>query len=200
MNSRDRWTLGLPALIGGVPIMIKLVPTLTILLVIAGIHFGYTGAVEQDHLKQALAVTSGIVVLGGFAAHQWLKYQRKALHYLITIKDSLYFRNVNNNGGVFDALVGAGEEQDFKETLLAYRFLLAEPCDEATLDARVEAWLKAKFNVDIYFEVTDALATLAGYGRLRRDGARLSAPPIGEALRSLDERWDQAFDYRQPAA
>ena len=33
---------------------LKLAPS--ILLVIAGIHFGYTGTVEQDHLKQALAV------------------------------------------------------------------------------------------------------------------------------------------------
>lgn len=200
MNSRDRWTLGLPALIGGVPLMIKLVPTLTILLVIAGIHFGYTGTVEQDHLKQALAVMSGLAALGGFAAHQWLKYQRKALHYLITVKDSIYFRNVNNNGGVFDALVGAGEEQDFKESLLAYRFLLAGPTDEATLDRQVEAWLMAKFGVDIDFEVTDALATLEGYGLLARDGVRLSVPPVEEALRRLDERWDKTFDYRRPAA
>ena len=200
MNSRDRWTLGLPALIGGVPILIKLVPTLTILAVITGLHFGYTGTVEQDHLKQALAVMSGLAALGGFAAHQWLKYQRKALHYLITVKDSIYFRNVNNNGGVFDALVGAGEEQDFKESLLAYRFLLAEPSDEAALDRQVEAWLQAKFGVDIDFEVTDALATLDGYGLLTREGARLSVPPIAEALRRLDERWDKIFDYHQPAA
>jgi hypothetical protein len=200
MNNRDRWTLGLPALIGGVPLMIKLVPTLAILLVIAGIHFGYTGTVEQDHLKQALAVMSGLAALGGFAAHQWLKYQRKALHYLIAVKDSIYFRNVNNNGGVFDALVGAGEEQDFKEALLAYRFLLAEPSDEMTLDTRVEAWLAAKFGVDIDFEVTDALATLESYGLLSRDGPRLSVPAIGEALRRLDQRWDETFDYHRPAA
>jgi hypothetical protein len=200
MNSRDRWTLGLPAVIGGVPILMKLAPTLAILLVIAGVHFGYQGAVEQDHLKQALAVMSGIAALGGFAAHQWLKYQRKALRYLITVKDSIYFRNVNNNGGVFEALVGAGEEQDFKESLLAYRFLLAQPDDEATLDRRVEAWLKARFGVDIDFEVADALATLESYGLLKRQGERLSVPPIGEALRCLDERWDNAFDYHKPAA
>jgi hypothetical protein len=200
MNSRDRWTLGLPAVIGGVPILMKLVPTLTILFVIAGIHFGYAGTMEQDHLKQALAVMSGLAALVGFAGHQWLKYQRKALHYLITVKDSIYFRNVNNNSGVFDALVGAAEDQDFKESLLAYRFLLAEPCDEATLDQRVEAWLKEKFGVDVDFEVSDALATLSGYGLLAREAERLSVPEIGEALRRLDERWDNAFDYHKPAA
>jgi len=200
MNSRDRWTLGLPAVVAGIPLLAKLVPTIAILLVILGVHFGYQGTVEQDRLKQALAVVSGIVALGGFAGHQWLKYQSKALRYLVAIKDSIYFRNVNNNGGVFDALVGAAEEQDFKESLLAYRFLLAEPADEPTLDARIEAWLKEKFGVDVDFEVSDALATLSGYGLLARDGAQLSVPPLGEALRRLDERWDNAFDYHKPAA
>src|SRR5260221_646567 len=78
MNKRDRWTLGLPALIGGVPLLLKLAPTLAVLFLLAGVQLGYTGTVEQDHMKQALAVMSGVIALGSFGAHQWLKYQRKA--------------------------------------------------------------------------------------------------------------------------
>jgi hypothetical protein len=197
MNKRDRWTLGLPAIVGGVPIALKLAPTLAVLFLLAGVHWGYAGTVEQDRLKQTLAVMSGIIALGGFAVHQWLKYQSKALRYLIAVKDSIYFRNVNNNGGVFDALVGAAEEQEFKEALLAYRFLLAEPCDEPTLDAKVEAWLKLRFGIDIDFEVVDGVAKLERYGLLIREGARLSVPPLSEALARLDERWDNYFNYRK---
>jgi hypothetical protein len=200
MNKRDRWTLGLPALIGGVPLILKLAPTLAVLFLLAGVQLGYTGTVEQDHLKQALAVMSGVIALGSFGAHQWLKYQRKALRYLVAIKDSIYFRNVNNNAGVFDALVGAAEEQEFKEAVLAYRFLLAEPADADSLDGRVEVWLKAKFGVDVDFEVDDGLAKLERYGLLTRAGNRLSVPPIAEALHRLDERWDQYFSYDKPAA
>jgi hypothetical protein len=200
MNRRDRWTLGLPAIIGGVPIALKLAPTLAVLFLLAGVHWGYAGTVEQDRLKQTLAVMSGIIALGGFAVHQWLKYQSKALRYLVAVKDSIYFRNVNNNGGVFDALVGAAEEQEFKEALLAYRFLLAESSDQPTLDGRVEAWLRRQFSLDIDFEVADGVAKLERYGLLSRDGIRLSVPPLSEALARLDERWDNYFSFRKPAA
>ena len=200
MNKRDRWVLGLPALVGGVPLVLKLAPTLALLFLLLGIQLGYSGTVEQNHLKQALAVMSGAVALGSFAAHQWLKYQRKALRYLIEIKDSIYFRNVNNNAGVFDALVGAAEEQEFKEAVLAYRFLSAEPLDKETLDGRVEAWLKDQFGVDVDFEVDDGLAKLERYGLLVRAGNRLSVPSLAEALSRLDERWDGYFQYDKPAA
>ena len=200
MNRRDRWTLGLPAIVGGVPIALKLAPTLAVLFLLAGVHLGFTGTVEQDRLKQALAVTSGLVALGGFAAHQWLKYQSKALRYLVAVKDSLYFRNVNNNGGVFDALVGAAEEQEFKEALLAYRFLLAEAVDKETLDGKIETWLTQRFGIDVDFDFPDGLAKLERYGLLSRAGDTLSVPQVAEALRRLDERWDGYFDYRRPAA
>lgn len=200
MNRRDRWVLGLPALIGGIPLALKLAPTLAILFLLLGLQFGYSGTVEQDHLKQALAVLSGLIALGGFGAHQWLKYQRKALRYLVEIKDSIYFRNVNNNAGVFDALVGAAEEQEFKEAVLAYRFLSAGPLDKETLDGRVEAWLREQFSVDADFEVADGLAKLERYGLLVRAGNRLSVVDLTEALARLDERWDGYFTYDRPAA
>ncbi len=123
------------------------------------------------------------MALGSFVAHQWLKYQRKALRYQVAIKDSLYFRNVNNNAGVFDALVGAAEEQDFKEALLAYAFLRAAPDEEGALDARVEEWLLRTFKVDVDFEVDDGLAKLERYGLLKREGARLSVVPLGRGAR-----------------
>ena len=200
MNMRDRWTLGLPALIGGVPLLLKLAPTLAVLFLLAGVQLGFTGTVEQDRVKQALAVLSGVVALGSFAIHQWLKYQRKALRYLVEIKDSLYFRNVNNNAGVFDALVGAAEEQAFKEAVIAYRFLLAEAVGTEALDAKVETWLSNRFGVDVDFEVDDGLAKLERYGLLTRAGDSLCVPPVAEALRKLDERWDGYFAYNKPGA
>lgn len=200
MNMRDRWVLGLPALFGGIPLLLKLAPTLAVLFLLAGVQLGYTGAVEQDHLKQALAVMSGFVALGSFGAHQWLKYQRKALRYLVAVKDSIYFRNVNNNGGVFDALIGAAEDQEFKEALLAYRFLLAEPMTKATLDERVESWMSDRFDIALDFEVDDGLAKLDRYGLLRHSGDRLSVPPVEEALAILDRLWDNLFQYDRPQA
>jgi hypothetical protein len=197
---RDRWFLGLPALVGAVPLFLKLAPTFAVLFLLAGIQLGYTGTVEDDQLKQALAVTSGLIALGTFGTQQWVKYQRQALRYQVAIKDNLYFRNVNNNAGVFDALVGAAEEQEFKEAALAYHFLLREPgLDEETLDRRIEAWLKERFGVDVDFEVDDGLAKLERFDLLARAGERLSVPALPDALRRLDRRWDRLFDYNAAA-
>ena len=56
---------------------------------------------------------------------QWLKYQRQSLMYQKELTDNIYFRNVNNNAGIFDSIIGAAEEQECKEAFLAYYFLSA---------------------------------------------------------------------------
>ncbi len=200
MNMRDRWILGVPALFGAVPLLLKLGPTLAILFLLAGIQLGYTGTVEQDQFKQALAVTTGVIALGSFVIQQWVKYQRTALRYQVAIKDSIYFRNVNNNAGVFDALVGAAEDQEFKEAVLAYYFLEAEPCAKPALDQRIEAWLRERFAVDVDFEVDDGLAKLERFGLLVRTGDRLSVVTADEALNRLDKQWDGYFRFAEPNA
>ena len=47
-----------------------------------------------------------------------MKYQKRSLEYQKEISDHFYFRNVSNNSGIFDTLVGSAEE--FKEAALAY--------------------------------------------------------------------------------
>lgn len=201
MTMRDRWFIGVPALFAAVPLLLKLGPTLAVLFFIfAGIKLGYTGAVEDDQMKQALAVLSGLVALGSFCFQQWVKYQRTALRAQLAIKDSIYFRNVNNNAGVFDALVGAAEEQEFKEAILAYWFLHREPCDKATLDHRIEAWIRERFGLDVDFEVDDGVAKLERFGLLVRDGDHFSVVEPAEALHRLDLRWDGYFRFAPPLA
>lgn len=198
MNKRDRWVLGVPALVAGVPLALKLAPTLTILFVLIGVQLGYSGAIEEDGLKTSLAVLSGFIALGSFVTHQWLKYQRTALRYQVEITDSIYFRNENNNAGVFDALIGAAEEQEWKEAVLAYHFLRAEPSTKEVLDRRIEAWLREHFGIDVDFEVDDGLAKLRRYGLLAEGEGRLSVVPVAEALQRLDRLWDGFFAFDVP--
>ena len=191
MSMRDKWFLGLPALVGGVPLLLKLAPVLTVLAVLVGIRFGAAGDDHEDLFKQSIAVMSGFLALGGFVAHQWLKYQRQSLRYQLDITDNLYFRNLNNNAGLFDAVIGAAEDQECKEALLAYFFLLGEPMSQASLDARIEAWLRRQFSCDVDFEVDDGIAKLERFGLLTRTREILSVPPLPEALRRLDRHWDE---------
>src|SRR5262245_21015237 len=127
MSFRDKWFLGVPALVGGVPLLLKLAPVITVFAVLVGIHFSGAEPVHEDLLKDALVVMSGLLALGGFVTHQWLKYQAQSLRYQLAITDNLYFRNLNNNAGIFDAVIGAAEDQEAKEAFLAYVFLLGEP-------------------------------------------------------------------------
>lgn len=199
MGQRDKWMIGVPALVGGIPLLLKLGPTLAVLAILVGIRFGTSAEVAGDRIEQALIVVSGLLALGGFVMHQWVKYQHQALRYQLEINGNLYFRNVSNNAGMFDAIIGAAEEQEFKEAALAYFFLLGEPMGRADLDRAIEAWLRARFGVDVDFELDDGLAKLERLGLLAEAGGVLSVPPMAEALRRLDRAWDGFFAFDAPA-
>jgi hypothetical protein len=197
MGLRDKLILGVPALLGGIPILIKLASTVTVLFLVAGFYLGITSAVREDEMTAALAALSGLVALGGFVLRQWMKFQRQSLLYHKQIVDNIYFRNVNNNAGIFDYIIGAAEEQETKEAFLAYGFLLEAEggCSEDELDDRIERWLHQTFGVSVDFESSDALGKLDRLGLLQRAGDRYSAVPLDEALSRLDRKWDDYFQY-----
>jgi len=201
MSLFDKLFFSVPALAGGVPILLKLASTITVLFLVAGFYLGVAGAVQDDQMKSALAALSGLVALGGFLMQQWVKYQRQSLKYQKELTDNVYFRNINNNAGIFDYIIGAAEEQECKEAFLAYYFLSTSPTPltEDELDQRIEKWLADKFTIDIDFEVDDALAKLDRLELLRRDGDRLSVPPPADALVRLDYHWDNYFQYNVPS-
>ena len=194
LSNGDRLSLGLPALIAGIPLAIKLAPAL---LVLYGVVRFYLGGPPPGaaNLAEALVVAGGLLALGGFLGNQWTSFQRRALLHQRELNDMIYFHNVTNNVGIFDHLTHEAEEQDVKETLLAYFTLLGAPAPltQAELDDRIEAWLKAQFQLDIDFEVDDGLRKLEAYGLLRREGQRLAVRPLAEAFAALDRRWDEFF-------
>ncbi len=195
MGLRDQLWIGVPALIGGIPILLKLASTLTVLILVAGFYLGLSGAVKDDDFAGAFAAIGGLVALGGFILTQWMKFQRQSLMHQKTLSDNIYYRNVNNNAGIFDYIIGAAEDQECKEAFLAYYFLLAPgdgPTDQE-LDRRIEDWLRLTFKTDVDFECGDALEKLDRLGLLRRDGGRLTALPLDEALIRLDRVWDDFF-------
>jgi hypothetical protein len=201
MSGFDKLMLGVPALAGGLPILINLWSTITVLFLVVGFYLGVSAAVEESQLKTALAAVSGLVALGGFIMTQWVKYQRQSLKHQKVLADNVYYRNINNNAGIFDYIIGAAEEQECKEAFLAYYFLstAASPPTEKELDLRIEQWLKDTFSVDIDFEVDDALAKLERLGLLKHDGERLTVRPPEEALARLDYEWDNYFQYNVPS-
>jgi Protein of unknown function (DUF3754) len=195
MGNIDKVTMGIPALLGGVPILLKLISTITVVFAVAGFYLGITSVIEEDEMKAAFAALTLLLAFGGMVVRQFARYQRKSLRYHKVLHDNVYYRNVNNNSGIFDYLIHKAETQDFKEAFLAYYFLLAakEALTEDELERRVEAWLKEKFGVEVTFEVDDAHARLVHLGLLQRDGEKLSARPLGDALWQLDHLWASFF-------
>jgi hypothetical protein len=202
MGLADRLVLGVPAVLGGIPILIKLASSLTVLFLVARIYLGMEGSAKDADTAGALAAVSGIAALGGLVFRQWIKFQRQSLLYQKILSDNVYYRNINNNAGIFDYIIGEAEEQECKEAFLAYYFLLA-PGDNrsaAALDRRIEGWLKQTFKIEADFGCDDALAKLDRLGLLKRDGEALSVPPLDDALRRLDRIWEDFFPDNSQAA
>lgn len=197
LNTRDKIFLGVPALAIGLPLLFNIIPTLSVLFLVIGFYLGITGVVSGDDHRKAFAALSGLVGLGGFFFQQWLRYTRQELLHHKTVADNVYFRNIANNGGVFDYIVGSAEQQDWRETLLGYFFLLTAktPLTKDELDGRIEAWLKQRFNMDVDFEAADSIAKLERFGLLKREGEKLSVMPLQPALEHLDEIWDGVFKH-----
>lgn len=202
MSNLDKLVLGVPALVGGIPILLNLYATISVLFLVIGFYLGHTAAIQDKDMKTALAALSGLAALGAFIARQWVRYQRQSLQYRTELADNVYYRNINNNAGMFDYLIGAAEEQECKEAFLAYHFLHAAPsppnADE--LDSRIEAWLRETFGVDLDFKVEDALGKLEGLGLLKREGERLFVSPLDRAIVQLCDLWNRLFPGEKPAA
>jgi hypothetical protein len=174
-----------------VPILIKLASTVTVLFLVAGFYLGVSGTIRDHDTEQALAALSGLFALGAFMLRQWGNFHRQSLIHQKHLTDNVYYRNVNNNSGIFTYIIGEAEDQDWKEALLAYYGLLtaAAPLTREALYARIEQLLARKFGVAADFEIEDALAGLKRLDLLVEAGAGLSVLPLADALARLDREW-----------
>jgi hypothetical protein len=204
MRARDQLLIAAPAVAGGVPVLLNIVPAIGVVFTLVAAYFGAQGVLHDDQLKQAIAALSVLVAAGAFVLRQKMKYERQALLYQKKLSDTVYFRNLANNAGVLDTLIGAGEEQDVKEALLAYWVLRRanRSMNKAEVDKTAEQFLRAHFNAAIDFEIGDALGKLERLGLVVRDGEALRAVACADALTKLDAAWDSYFKFGalQPAA
>jgi hypothetical protein len=191
MSLFDRLALGVPAIVGGVPILLKLASTLTVLFLVAGFYLGLNGTMHDNDTQQALAALSGLFALGAFVLRQWGNFHRQSLIHQKQLTDNIYYRNINNNSGIFNYLIGEAEEQDWKEALLAYYGLLTAkaPLSRETLGARLEDMLGRVFDIQVAFDVEGGLARLRALDLLHESCGSLSVPPLPDALARLETAW-----------
>ena len=180
----------------GAPVLINLWPALTVLAAVLAAYFGAQGVIEESELKRAVAAISGLVAVVAFVISASIEAQ--TLRYQKRLADTVYFRNLASNAGVIDLLAGAGAEQDVKEALLAYAVLRKanRPLTREEIDAAAEGFLRARFGLNVDFEVHDALDKLEALGLLQCSGETYVAIAPAEALTRLDQAWDDLFHFR----
>lgn len=142
-------------------------------------------------------------VLGyGWRQYAGYQYARRACSLRLT--ESLYFLTLANNSGVIHCLLDEAEEQDSREAILAYHFLLtaADPAglSMSELDEIIERYLSSATGQPIDFEVDDALEKLERMQIVIRTGDRYAAVPLDAALERLDRTWDNQFAYHKAEA
>lgn len=197
MRPRDQVFLAAPAIAAGVPVLLNLWPALTVLAAIAAAYFTADAVIDNERLTRAVGALGGLVAVGAFVMRQRLKLEATTLRYQKRLADTVYFRNLANNAGVLDLLVGAGEEQDAKEALLAYSVLHASGAalSKADIDRAAEAFLRDRLNVQVDFEIGDALSKLERLGLVAREGDAYRAVDPADARNRLDAAWDNLFKF-----
>ncbi|NEO58014.1 MAG: DUF3754 domain-containing protein [Okeania sp. SIO3B5] len=226
MTLKDRLMLVVPAIGAAVPIVLRIVPQLLLIIgVIVFLVFG-PSYVEKLNLRAnpedvrnmtgvLLASSSLLITLGGFCFKQYSKYKTKQIKFQKQVTDTLFFKNIANNAGVFQTLIDEAEEEECKEIILVYYHLLTSNTylTPEQLDNKIEAWMEQKFDTKIDFDINGPLNNLAKIqGKIVRDGEDedeisdiplliydengcCRVLPLDDAKQLIDYIWDNAFHY-----
>ncbi len=224
MNLKDRLLFVVPAIGAGIATLLKALPALivTFALVLTILKMDWmlkTFGIQEpkQDLKVIIGAITGLALLGAFAFKQYVAYKNKRLKFLKDITDTLFFRNLDCNAGVFHRLLDDAEEEECKENILAYYHLVTHPegMTKEALDNFIEEWLENKFNTKIDFAVEKAIQRLESLkGKVVEDGqdedqipevSMVSADEQGvykclsldEAKTIVDYIWDNYFSYNK---
>ena len=158
--------------------------------------FGTAGKIAMASNPYTLA--AAVAGLGGIALRQATAFINQRTRYMVVLAQNLYFHAVADNRGVMTLLADRAAEEDIKEEVLLYSVLAKEPVnirDLKAVDEAIEQYLKDTFEIDVDFDVEDALRRLKADGVVAElpDGT-LQAMPPREAALHIDKLWDACLD------
>jgi hypothetical protein len=183
---RHRAAFLIVALFTGLGTVMKIYPRMVMTLGLIVFLLGYTAAakklgVDPQGMKTGfsayfLTIVSVFFTLIAFIAGQLLAYRKNRNVLAKKVADMVFFRILAANRSVVDVLVDEAASEETKEVILAYYHMRVQetPVTAASLDEHVEAWFVEKTGRPIDFDVTDALAKLAGLSGKTSDGVRRS--------------------------
>ena len=192
--------IGGSAVVGGAVVLVtKLGASILLLAALFSFWLGLRSESVTMTQQHFISLGLGVGVFAGFIFKEWSKFKNRKIKFMKALSDNLYFKNLDNNAGVFHTLIDSAEEEDFKEAILAYTFLLNAPegLSASKLDAKIEAWFKENYRCHLDFEISDALDKLERMQLITLKGDNYQALPLTQAKQRLDQRWDAIFDYNQ---
>ena len=198
MRPIDKVIIGSSALIGGAVVLVtKLGASLLLLFALFAFWGGFRDEAVTMTQQHFITLAIGIGVFGSFVFKEWSKFKNRKIKFMKALSDNLYFKNLDNNAGVFHTLIDAAEEEDTKEALLAYSFLLKSKngLSAHALDEQIETWFKSKYQCELDFEISDALEKLERMHLVTCTNTLYNAVNLERAKAILDERWDSLFQY-----
>jgi len=198
MRPIDKVIIGSSALIGGAVVLVtKLGASLLLLFALFTFWGGFRDEAVTMTQQHFITLAIGIGVFGSFVFKEWSKFKNRKIKFMKALSDNLYFKNLDNNAGVFHTLIDAAEEEDIKEALLAYSFLLKSKngLSAHALDEQIETWFKSKYQCELDFEISDALEKLERMHLVTCTNTLYNAVNLERAKAILDERWDSLFQY-----
>ncbi|URQ99127.1 DUF3754 domain-containing protein [Pseudoalteromonas sp. SCSIO 43095] len=198
MRPIDKIIIGSSALIGGAVVLVtKLGASLLLLFALFAFWGGFRDEAVTMTQQHFITLAIGIGVFGSFVFKEWSKFKNRKIKFMKALSDNLYFKNLDNNAGVFHTLIDTAEEEDTKEALLAYTFLLKSEkgLSAQMLDEQIETWFKTKYKCELDFEISDALEKLTRMRLVTCTNNVYSAINLDHAKTILDERWDNLFQY-----
>ncbi|KFF06655.1 TMEM143 family protein [Flavobacterium reichenbachii] len=200
MSTRDKLFFWVPGIFGGFSLL-----STTVIPALIGMYAAYQSGEAIDLLNSKASLNQGLIALGILCLYLFRQYNNfinKKIRYGKMLSDSLYFKNLGNNSGAFYSLLNSSEEEVLKETILAYSFLdkSLQPLTAEELDDQIESWFSANFNIDLDFDVKDALSKLQKIGLGIEKNGKWEVIPLEKALVTIDDLWDNVFDYNQKTA
>ena len=173
-------------------VRIKLLDKLKLILTGGG---GTAGGLFATIGKISAAVSPWTIVIavGGLIMLIWRQISKifvQKTRYMMTLAQNLYFHNMDNNMGAITYLIDLARQEEIKETILAYALLSMHQVHNINqLDDLCEQWFLENFDIQIDFDVSDAVEKLRRLKLIDEADESLTCKPALESKNQLQLRW-----------
>lgn len=193
MRTQDKLLIGIPAVVsGGIVLTTKVGASMLLLGSLMGFWLGLSDQAVSLNKTTILALLAGFGALAGYIWKQVSSFKNRKLRFMQSLTQNLYFKNLDNNAGVFHRLISDAEDEECKEALLAYYFLLInkKALSAIELDQQIEHWFEQQWQCQLNFEIDDALQKLLRLELITHQDNHYYPVSLNEAIKRLDHRWD----------